>query len=275
VVCGLLQGGRDLGRTILQGPDDAVRLWWRLAARKETASGSDPFLIKGNVPAATCSECGHGEHHEVPAKKGQGFVDRCKRCGWVWSSRIEYVLRGMVQTTRRPHAGEVGLAELADLEHAIAQVPERDRLLYGLYLFTDRSEEYVAERAAELSLEHPTRWPMPSKGFSREGVRWAVKRARKTLSEALIKRSLMARRVPVLMAQGTQEVIDVLEPMPATAIVPADPAAWFGLLQDVERDPVDALVASARGANLIRLSRSSTRELGKVYRQVPMRQAAP
>jgi len=264
-----------LNRTVLQGPDDAVRLWWRLAARKQTAGGSDPFLIKGNVAATSCSECGHTEHHEVPAKKGQGFVDRCKRCGWVWQCRVEYVVRGMVQTTRRPHAGESGLVELADLELAIDQVDTRDRVLYGLWLLTDRSFEYVAEAAAELALEHPGLWPVPASGFTVAGVKWAIKRARKTLSEALIKRGLMARRVPVLMAQGAEESIDVLEPLPATAIVPADPAAWFGLLQDVERTPGDAIIASARGADLIRLARSTTREHGKVYRQVPMRQVAP
>lgn len=262
----------DRERVLLSGPDVAVRLWWRLCARKESASGSDPFLIKGSVLAVRCDGCGHTDHHEVPAKKGRGVVDRCKRCGLPWASRIEYVVRGTVQVSWRPLEFEQGLIALADLEHAIDQVPELDSLLYGLYLVTDRSYEYVAELASELALAEPLRWPQPRGGFTLARVRGAVRRARRLLSEALIRRGLMARRVSVLMLAGDREQLDVLEPMPAQVIVPADPAAWFGVLQDVERQPADAYLDSARGQNLIGLARSSTRELGPCYRQVPLRE---
>ena len=98
---------------VLKGPDDAVRLWWQLTARKQSPNGCDPFLIKGSVAAPTCYVCGGHEHREVHSKELRGWVDRCKRCGSAWASRIEYVVRGTVQDTRRPLAAELGLVALA------------------------------------------------------------------------------------------------------------------------------------------------------------------
>jgi len=193
---------------LLQGPDDAVRLWWRLTAREETASGRDPFLIKGSVPADRCVACGNGQHHEVPAKRGHGWVDRCQRCGAVWDSSMEYVPRGAVQATRRPHGLERRLVNLGDIEFCIDRIPRRDALPYGLYLVTDRSYEFVAHRANA-----------------------AVARCRAALRSALEARSLLSRQIPVLLRAGGREVLEAVEPLPVEVLVPADPLRWSGLLQ--------------------------------------------
>lgn len=254
-------------RPLFQGPDDAVRRWWHLTAREESASGRDPFLIKGSVAADECTACGHERHHEVSAKRGHGWIDRCMRCGAAWSSCIEYVLRGTIQVSCRPHELEDRLIDLADLEHAIDQLPDPEALLYGLYLITDRSYEYVAERATELALEYPHRWTKPVSGFTLKRVRGAVGRSRRLLSEALIARGLMARHIPVLMRDGSREFVDGLEPLPADVVMLADPATWSGLLQDLEISS-EALRSRASRSTVTRLSRATTAELGTVYREV-------
>ena len=253
---------------LLHGPDDGVWLWWRLTAREETAGGRDPFLIKGNVPESTCAACGHDRYHEVPARRG-GIVTRCQRCGALWKSAMEYVPRGAVQATRRPHGLERRLVNLADLEHCIGQVPHADAMVYGLYLVTDRSYEFVAGLANEWARVLPEDWPAPPGGFTYDRVRRAVRRGRRVLRAALEARSLLARQVPVLMRAGDQEVIDALEPLPMNALVPANPLAWSGLLHEIEIDPAppaDSVVT----VPLTRLSRGSARELGTVYREVPL-----
>jgi hypothetical protein len=249
----------------LSGPDEALRLWWRLTAREENASGRDPFLIKGSVAAVACGSCGSDRHHEVPAKKGRGVVDRCRHCGSIWQFRIEYVVRGTVQVSRRPQELERRLVALGDLEHCIDQLPDVDGLLYGLYLVTDRSYEYVAELASVLSLENPHQWPQPMGGFTLKRVRGAVGRARRLLREALAARGLIARRVPVLMLDGGREALDALEPLPFAVVVPADPHRWVGLLEDFA-----GTRCVPRGPPLVAyLARGTTRELGVVYREMP------
>lgn len=256
---------------LLNGPDDAVRLWWRLVAREESAGGRDPFLIKGSVPADRCDGCGHDRHQEVPAKRGRGWVDRCMRCGGVWESGIEYVVRGTIQVTRRPHGIERRLVDLGDLEHCVDQIPQRDARLYGLYLFTDRSYEFVAELANEYALEEPARWQSPAGGFTLGLVRGAVKRSRRVLRRALERRALLACQVPVLMRSGEREVVEALEPLPIEAVVPGDPARWSGLLQDIELGAAARLESRlVPHLSLTRLSRGSTAELGTVYREVPV-----
>lgn len=248
---------------LLKGPDDAVRLYWELIAREESAGGRDPFLIKGMVPAAACGSCGHDRHHEVPAKRGHGWIDRCRRCGFLWQSSIEYIMRGAIRISSRPHELERRLVELGDLERAIDQLPPADEFLYGLYLLTDRSYAYVAKLATSVARIRPDRWRSPPGGFSEKRVRGAVGRARKTLRESLAARGLMARTVPVLMLSGGRESIDALEPLPVNVTVPADPQSWVGLLQDyvLERQPID-------GRTLLYLGAS--RELGTVYREIPL-----
>lgn len=254
---------------MLNGPDDAVRLWWRLTAREETAGGQDPFLIKGRVAAARCAACDHDRHHEVPAKRGHGWVDRCLRCGAVWDSGIEYVVRGTVQASRRPNGLERRLVGLGDLEHCIDRVPRRDALLYGLYLVTDRSYDFVAAKANELAAAEPDKWTTPARGFTEEGVRWAVKRARRVLRSALEARSLLSRQIPVFMRDGSREVLEAVEPLPIDAVVPADPVTWDGLLHEIQIEPG---VLSAFGTRMLttRLARGSDFDHGTVYREVSL-----
>lgn len=257
-----------MGR-LLNGPDDAVRLWWQLTTREETAVGRDPFLMKGNKAADACAGCGHQRHHVVLAKRGHGRIDRCMRCGAIWPWDIKYVMRGEVRISRCPQEFERRLVALADLELAICQLPDLEKFVYGLYVRTDRSYEYVVEKATELALEHPDRWTKPVGGFTVNKVRHRVKRARFILSEALAARGLMARSVPVLMKDGSREVIEVVEPLPVDVVVPADPASWSGLLQDLEIPP-EAMRGRASRSTITRLSRGTTSQLGIVYREVPL-----
>lgn len=255
---------------LIQGPDDAVRLWWRLTAREETAGGRDPFLIKGSVPAKRCTACGDDRHHEVPAKRGHGWVERCQRCGALWQSEIELVPRGAVQATRHPHGLERRLVNLADLEICIEAIPKADSLPYGLYLFTDRSWEYVAALANQKVAEHPGRWPARAGGFTLDRVRGSVKRARSALRRALEHRALLARQVPVLLLTGDRALIEALMPLPVEVVVPADPSRWSGLLHDFEHDAVARAPITAAPYSWIKLSRGSAPDIGTVYRQVPV-----
>lgn len=257
-----------IGR-LLNGPDDAVRLYWELIAREESAGGRDPFLIKGMVPADACGSCGHDQHHEVPAKRGHGWVDRCRRCGFLWQSSIEYIMRGAIRISSRPHELERRLVELGDLERAIDQLPPADEFLYGLYLLTDRSYAYVAKLATSVARVRPDRWRSPPGGFTENRVRGAVGRARQTLRRSLAARGLMARTVPVLMQDGGQESVEAVEPLPLNVVIPADPASWAGVLQDLEISP-ESLVSRLRQSPLTRLSRGKTTALGTVYREVPL-----
>ena len=264
---------------LLNGPDDAVRLWWRLTAREETAGGRDPFLMKGNVLADECAACGHDRHHEVPVKRGRGWVDRCLRCGAVWPSGLEYVVRGTIRLTPRPHGIEHRLVDLGDLEVAIDQIPKRDARLYGLYLATDRSYEFLTLPANEIAEEMRWEWPPPAKELLEQWLAWpggltiglvrgAVKRSRRVLRGALERRALIARQLPVLMRTGDRENLEALEPLPAEVVVPADPLRWDGLLHEFSVDALERL-AIAPGA-LTRLSRGSSPSLGTIYREVPV-----
>lgn len=259
---------------LLNGPDDAVRTWWTLCAREETASGRDPFLMKGSVPAEACGNCGHGDHHEVPAKRGHGWVDRCRFCGTVWKFAIEYVVRGTVQVTRHPHGIEHRLVTLADLEVCVYKIPRADALVYGRYLTTDRSYAFVAEEANEIARASGGAWVAPIGGYTEHKVRTAVRRARRILRKALEERSLISKRITVLMLNGSEELLDALGRLPATVLVPADPARWAGLLQEFEARP-ERLRDSANWAGLRQLSLGSTRKLGEVYREVPMSASYP
>ncbi len=259
---------------LINGPDDAVRLWWRLTAGEESASGRDPFLIKGRVAARRCEACRSERYHKVPKKGGAGWVDRCMRCGTIWKFGIEYVVRGTVQISRRPHGLERRLVSLADLEHCIDQVPRADAVLYAMYLMTDRSYEFVADLANRLARAQPGEWAQPRGGFTVDRVRGAVKRGRRALRVELEARSLLARQIPVLMLTGAKEQIEVLEPLPGEVILPADPAAWSGLLNEFALGG-STLTSHEVARSLTRLSRGSTPELGTIYREVPLCDGRP
>lgn len=256
-------------RPLINGPDDAMRLAWRLREKQESPTGCNPFLMKGRVAAENCTNCGHNRRHEVRAKRGNISIDRCMRCGAVWSFHVECALPSSGQISSRPYAFDRRLVELADLQCAIGEVPEDDRRLYKLYLMTDRSYEDVAVFATELALEDPQRWTMPPRGFTLNRVRGAVGRARDLLRAALTARGLMAHSLPVLMLDGGRETIDAIEPLPIEVLVPADPVTWFELLQDFAIPP-EAMRDCAAGSGFARLSRGTTRKLGTVYRQVPL-----
>jgi hypothetical protein len=259
---------------LLNGPDDAVRLWWRLTAREESASGRDPFLIKGRVAARRCVACRHERYHKVPKKGGVGWVDRCMRCGTIWNFGIEYVVRGTVQISRRPHGLERRLVRLGDLEHCIDEVPRADAVLYAMYLMTDRSYEFVAALANRLARAQPGELTLPRSGFTVARVRGAVKRGRRALRVALEARSLLARQIPVLMLTGAKEQLEVLEPLPMEVVLPADPVEWSGLLHEFALKP-SALNGFSALRSLTRLSRGSTAELGTIYREVPLCDSRP
>jgi hypothetical protein len=188
--------------------------------------------MKGYVYAPACYSCGGTRRHEVE-KKGGGVVWRCVRCSTAWPFRIEFVLRGTIETSRRENPSEAGQVDRADLALIMAQIPRGDALLYGLYLVTDRSYEYVSELASELSIAEPERWPDPRGGYTPKKVRGAVGRARRLVSELLIERGMMARAVAVHLHDGVLRELEVVEPFPPLASVPADPDRWDGLLSEV------------------------------------------
>ena len=256
---------------LLKGPDDAVRLWWRLTAREETANGQDPFLMKGNKAAGDCSNpaCSCDRHHEVPAKRGRGVVDRCRRCGALWQFEMKYVMRRAVRMTPRPHSLERRLVNLGDLGICIDQIPQRDSLPYGLCLLTDRNYGFVAEEANQVAAAEPSTWTVPPGGFTYKRVRTAVGRARRVLRVALEARGLVSKQVPVLLRGGEVIPIDAVEPLPVDVIVPADPLAWSGLLHELEIRP-GALQSRQALGGCTRLSRSFAPDLGTVYREVPL-----
>ena len=258
-----------MSHRLLEGPDAAVRLWWEMTSREETAGSRDPFLIKGSVAAKRCEHCGHNRHQEVPAARGRGWVDRCLRCGKPWKSRLEYVVRGTVQATRRPRGLERRLVNLGDLEWCIDQIRGADARVYGLHLITNRSFEAVARMANELAAADPDAWVGVDRNFTLDAVRWAVKRARRTLRAALEARGLIAIQLPVLMRSGAREQIEALEPLPAEAIVPADPVAWSGLLHELQVAP-EVLAEVPRGSGWTLLSRGSTSNGSTIYREVSL-----
>ena len=256
-------------RRLFHGPDDALRLWRSLVEREETPAGRDPFLIKGRKAAKACANCRRKRHHVVPAKRGQGWIDRCMRCGAAWRWDTKYVMRGEVRVSRRPHELERRLVNLHDLEHAIDQLPDLERFIYGVYVLKDLTYEHVVEKATELALEHPDQCTMPVGGITLSKVIYRVQRARCLLVESLAARGLMARSVPVLMKDGRREAVDVVEPLPVDVVVPADPARWSGLLQDLEILP-EAVYGRVSRSAATRLSRGTTAQLGIVYREVPL-----
>ena len=156
---------------------------------------------------------------------------------------------------------------LGDLEHCIDQVPRGDALLYGLYLMTDRSYEFVAAKANELAAARPDKWPTHHRGFTLKRVRDAVKQARRVLRAALVARSLLSMQIPVLMRDGSQELLEALEPLPSEAVVPADPMTWDGLLHEIQLVPGALSDFDARMLTTY-LARGSTAEHAVVYREV-------
>jgi hypothetical protein len=255
---------------LLRGPDEAVRLWWQLTARTSTAGGVDPFLIKAAVPVSACVSCGHGEHHEVPSKRG-GWIDRCKRCGATWWLRMEYIVRGTVDASWRPLQHEHALVDLADLELAIESLDDVDQKLYGAYLTTNHSQEQVAKLANTWGEQQFDRWERPPGGFTRGLVRAAIKRARRELTEALVARAMMARRVPVwLRGRDREELVEALEPLPFRPLVPSNPAAWAVPLHELDSAMCRNRMRGVAPENMIRLELDRASATGSIYRQVAL-----
>ena len=254
---------------LVNGPDEAVRRFCRLREKQQSPTQCNPFLIEGLVAADKCNICGHNRRHEVPAKRGGGWRDRCRRCGAVWPFHDECFLPNWGHVSGRPEGFDARLVDLADLRLAIEEVQEDDWRLYELYVSTDLGYEAVAELATELALDDPQGWVMPIGGFTLNRVRGAVKRARRILEKSLAARGLMPHRLPVFMLDGNREIVDVLEPIPADVVVPGDPVTWSGLLQDFAIS-LEALRGGFLVSAVTRLSRGSSAEFGTIYREIPL-----
>jgi hypothetical protein len=163
---------------------NADRMVYRIYELRESlGAAKSPRLFDaiGTQWSEVCARpgCGSRRHHSAWSPQLRESIERCVRCGTLWSGEAIQVPKGSIQGLGRGAGFDDGFAELGHYVSILQRVPDVERTLYLLYLDPagsgrDGGRSRAAARATEAGL-------FGAQGVSEWDVRTAVTRARQII----------------------------------------------------------------------------------------------